>query len=122
MNYTMSSNCCIRDADLCLAYSSRLFELITKKYTYAILVILDKYGKLRFNELQRKMSGITQKALSMRLKELEALKLVEREVEKEPLRVYYSLTTEGRAVKNAIQILISVINLIDSEHKDAFLC
>jgi len=118
----MSSNCCIRDADLCLAYSSRLFELITKKYTYAILVILDKYGKLRFNELQRKMSGITQKALSMRLKELEALKLVKREVEQEPLRVYYSLTTEGRAVKNAIQILISVINLIDSEHKDAFLC
>ena len=64
----------------------------------------------------------TQKALSKRLKELEALKLVKREVEQEPLRVYYSLTTEGRAVKNAIQILISVINLIDSEHKDAFLC
>ncbi|BCU68806.1 winged helix-turn-helix transcriptional regulator [Stygiolobus caldivivus] len=118
----MSSKCCIKDEDLCMAYSSRLFELIAKKYTYAILIILDKYGRLRFNELQRKMSGITQKALSTRLKELEELKLVKREVEQEPLRVYYSLTTEGRAVKNAIQILISVINLIDNEHKDTFLC
>ena len=118
----MSSKCCINDEDLCIAYSSRLFDLITKKYTYAILIVLDKYGRLRFNELQRKINGITKKALSTRLKELESLKLVKREVEQEPIRVYYSLTTEGRAVKNAIQILISVINLIDGDHKDAFLC
>ncbi|MEM1599210.1 MAG: helix-turn-helix domain-containing protein [Sulfolobaceae archaeon] len=116
-------NCCIKeDKELCLIYSHKLFELITKKYTYTILVILDKYGKLRFNELMRKINGITQKMLSKRLKELEDAHLVKREVvTEETIKVYYSLTTEGKAVKNAIQILIGVINLIDGK-KDSYLC
>ncbi len=116
------NQCCIRDQDLCLPYSSKLFELITKKYTYAILVLLDKYGKLRFNEIQRKIDGMTQRILSIRLKELEDVNLVKREVvSEEPIKVYYYLTTEGKAVKNAIQILITVINLIDND-KNAYMC
>jgi DNA-binding HxlR family transcriptional regulator len=116
-------NCCVKeDKELCLLYSSKLYELITKKYTYTILVILDKYGKLRFNELMRKIDGITQKMLSTRLKELEEVGLVRREVvAQEPVKVYYSLTTEGKAVKNALQILIGVINLINGK-KDSYLC
>jgi len=116
--------CCVKedDKELCLVYSSKLFELITKKYTYTILVVLDKYGKLRFNELMRKINGITQKVLSKRLKELEEAHLVKREViTEETIKVYYSLTTEGKAVKNAIQILVGVINLIDGK-KDSYLC
>ncbi|QXJ35520.1 Transcriptional regulator, HxlR family [Saccharolobus shibatae] len=95
-----------------------------KKYTYSILVLLDKYGKLRFNELQRKIFGLTQRSLSIRLKELEKAKLVKRVVETtEPVKVYYMITTEGKAVKNAIQILISLVNLLDnSNNKDEYLC
>ncbi|BFH73956.1 hypothetical protein SJAV_19000 [Sulfurisphaera javensis] len=115
--------CCIaEDKELCFLYSSKLLELIMKKYTYAILVILDKYGKMRFNEIQRKIKGLTQRTLSIRLKELEKAKLVKREVDSsEPIKVYYSITTEGKAVKNALQILISLINLLDN-NKDAYLC
>ena len=116
------AKCCIKDEELCLLYSSSLFELITRKYTYAILVLLDKYGRLRFNELQKKINGITQRALSIRLKELEEKGLIKKEViEESPIKVFYSLTTEGRAVKNALQILISIINLIDNQ-KDEYLC
>jgi len=95
-----------------------------KKYTYSILVLLDKYGKLRFNEIQRKISGITQRALSIRLKDLEKVKLIERVVDENssPPKVYYKITTEGKAVKNAIQILVSLVNLLDKEQKDSYLC
>ncbi|MBB5254472.1 winged helix-turn-helix transcriptional regulator [Sulfurisphaera ohwakuensis] len=115
--------CCFReDQELCIFYSSRLLELIMKKYTYAILVVLDKYGKLRFNEIQRKILGLTQRTLSIRLKELEKVKLIKRVVEpSEPVKVYYTITTEGKAVKNAMQILVSLANLLDN-NKDAYLC
>ncbi|SAI84848.1 winged helix-turn-helix transcriptional regulator [Saccharolobus solfataricus] len=118
------TECCIKeDQDLCVLYSSKLLELIMKKYTYSILVLLDKYGKLRFNELQRKISGLTQRSLSIRLKELEKAKLVKRVVETtEPVKVYYVITTEGKAVKNAIQILVSLVNLLDNSNKDEYLC
>jgi len=118
------TECCIReDQELCVLYSSKLLELIMKKYTYSILVLLDKYGKLRFNELQRKISGLTQRSLSLRLKELEKARLINRVVETtEPVRVYYMITTEGKAVKNAIQILVSLVNLLDNSNKDEYLC
>jgi DNA-binding HxlR family transcriptional regulator len=114
--------CCIKDVDLCLPYSSKLYRLITKKYTYAILVLLDKYGRMRFNEIQKMIEGMTQRILSIRLKELEDFRLIKREVSQEtPAKVYYYLTPEGKAVKNAMQILVSVINLISGE-KDSFMC
>lgn len=110
------------DKELCILYSSKLMDLIMKKYTYSILVILDKHGKLRFNELQRKISGTTQRALSIRLKELENAKLIKREVDQTPpVKVFYSITIKGKAVKNTIQILVSLVNLLDNE-KDSYLC
>lgn len=110
------------DKELCILYSSKLMDLIMKKYTYSILVILDKHGKLRFNELQRKISGMTQRALSIRLKELENAKLIKREVDQtSPVKVFYSITIKGKAVKNTIQILVSLVNLLDNE-KDSYLC
>lgn len=116
--------CCFKeDKDLCIEYSEELYNLINKKYTYSILAILDKYGKLRFNEILRKIDGLNQRMLSIRLKEMENAKLVKREVEtEEPIKVYYSITKEGKAVKNAIQILISIINLMDTKNRNARLC
>lgn len=115
--------CFREDKDLCIEYSQALYDLINKKYTYGILAILDKYGKLRFNEILRKIEGLNQRMLSIRLKEMEKAGLVKREVEtQEIIKVYYSITKEGKAVKNALQILISIINLMDSKNRNSSLC
>ena len=91
----------------CTVYKT--LSIIGKKWTLLILLELYKGENERkqFNELRKKVSGITPKVLSERLSELEAEELVTREVDgsKAPIRCYYSLTEGGRE-------LISVIHSI----------
>ncbi len=57
-------------------------------------------GPIRFNELQRRVSGITQRMLTKQLRDLEAYGLVHREAYPEvPPRVEYSLTETGKTLK-----------------------
>jgi|GEM_PF-1333852 len=106
--------CCLRDdEELCTLYTPKIYDLITKKYTLTILMLLDKYGKMRFNEILRKVEGLTQRALSTRLKELEENSMIAREVVPDrTVKVFYFLTTQGKAVKNAMLILLELTNLI----------
>ncbi|MTG98855.1 helix-turn-helix transcriptional regulator [Myroides albus] len=63
------------------------------RWKMMILFYLEEYGTLRFNELKEKTVGITDRMLSLQLKELEADNLVTRQVYAEvPPRVEYSLT------------------------------
>jgi DNA-binding HxlR family transcriptional regulator len=115
-------NCPLKeDKELCMIYNPKIFELITRKYTLSILLLLDKYGTLRFNEIMRKIDGITQRSLSIRLKEMEDSLLVRREVvSNKPIITNYSITTQGKAVKNAILMLLQLTILISSNEKDYF--
>lgn len=57
-------------------------------------------GMRRFNELQRLLGGITQRVLTMQLRELEADGIVERTVYAEvPPRVEYRLTPFGQSLQ-----------------------
>ena len=57
-------------------------------------------GKKRFGELQRSIGGITQRMLTLQLRELEAAGIVERTVYAEvPPRVDYALTPLGHSLK-----------------------
>ena len=56
-------------------------------------------GPIRFNELQRKVNGITQRMLTKQLRDLESDGLVHREAYPEvPPRVEYSLTQKGKTL------------------------
>jgi len=63
------------------------------------LIILNKLkdGKLRFSELRNSISGITERMLTLQLRELEKESLVKRTVHAEvPPRVDYELTAIAR--------------------------
>ena len=61
---------------------------------------------LRFNELARRVGGVTQRSLTKQLRELEEDGIVHREVYAVvPPRVEYSLTPKGRDLQTAIQAL-----------------
>ena len=73
-------------------------ELIGGKYKALILWHLSE-GKLRFSELQKLVEGATPKMLTQQLRELEAHKLIHREVFPIiPPRVEYSLTELGSSL------------------------
>jgi DNA-binding HxlR family transcriptional regulator len=78
-------------------------ELIGGKWKAVILYyLLD--GTLRFNELRRKIPNITQRMLTLALRELESDGLVERTVYPVvPPHVEYELTTFGRTLEPVLR-------------------
>ncbi len=82
---------------------------LSRKWTLSIIVTIGNFGSLRFNDLLRRIDGVTQKTLSERLQELEKYSLVERrEFAERPPRVEYSLTRNGQKVRKAVLPLIKL--------------
>lgn len=76
-------------------------DLIGGKWKGIIIYHLFK-GEKRFSELRRLLPEITQRMLTLQLRELEKTKIVSRKVFAEvPARVEYSLTPVGQALKIA---------------------
>lgn len=64
-----------------------------------LLVILDEFGVMRFNELSRAIPDISPKVLSGHLKTLESIGLVKRMLYAEvPPRTEYELTELGKTL------------------------
>ncbi|AZB42185.1 MULTISPECIES: helix-turn-helix domain-containing protein [Bacillaceae] len=80
-------------------------DIIGGKWKGVILFyLLD--GKKRFNELKRLNGEITQRMLTLQLRELERDGIVHREIYKEiPPKVEYSLTEFGQSLKPLILMM-----------------
>ena len=86
----------------CCSLYHRAVELIGKRWTGAILLVLLD-GPLRFSEIRQLVPDLSDRLLSERLKELEAEGIVERRVfEDTPVRVEYGLTEKGRALEPVV--------------------
>lgn len=80
-------------------------NIINGKWKIAILWHLSR-GTIRFNELQRLLANVTQKTLTMQLRELERDGIIYREVYPEsPPRVEYGLTQIGESIKPILSSL-----------------
>lgn len=87
---------CIEGAECPVKYT---LGVIGGKWKLRILVQLLKKDVVRFNELKRDISGITNTMLSNSLHELERDELVIRNQYNEmPLRVEYELTDKGKSL------------------------
>lgn len=97
-----------------IKYNDKLFscttsiamEFIGGKWKSVILVYLID-GKKRYNELRKLISTITERTLSLQLKQLEKDGLISRKVhtKKPPLKVEYALTPFGESL---VPILTSI--------------
>ena len=91
----------------CCSLYHHAVELVGKRWTGAILLVLMD-GPLRFCEIRELVPDVSDRLLSERLKELEAEEIVARKVYPEtPVRVEYSLTPKGLALKPALTALKS---------------
>ena len=79
---------------------------ITKVWTLPVIHSLGLKEPARFNELKRRIEGISATSLAERLTELDRLGVVSRKVYPEtPPRVEYSLTEKGHELKDVLEEL-----------------
>jgi DNA-binding HxlR family transcriptional regulator len=90
------------DLSFCPTFQ-RAVELLGRRWTGAIARALLR-GPLRFSELARAIPEISDRALSQRLKELEAEAILVRRVDTgSPVRVEYVLTEKGKALEQVVR-------------------
>jgi DNA-binding HxlR family transcriptional regulator len=90
----------------CCPYYHEAIELIGKRWTGAIVVVLLDAGPMRFSEIASAVPELSDRLLSERMKELEARGVVERRVlDGPPVRVEYRLTAMGRELEPALSQL-----------------
>lgn len=76
---------------------AKTLDIIGTKWTFLIIRDLLIEGTMRFRDLQKSMTGISPKTLSLRLRELEEQGIIDRKVYPEvPPKVEYSLTKKGK--------------------------
>lgn len=85
---------------------SYTMSLISGKHKMVILYCLMEFETVRFNEMKRYLGNITDKTLSMNLKELERDRLVVRkEYPQIPPKVEYSLSERGKSLMEVLDQL-----------------
>ena len=86
-------------------YYHQAVEMLGKRWTGAIVHALLR-GPMRFSALAQAVPQISDRLLSIRLKELEAAGVVARRVwDASPVRVEYELTPKGRALEPVVRSL-----------------
>ena len=91
----------------CCSLYHRAVELVGKRWTGAILLVLMD-GPLRFSQIKQLVPELSDRLLSERLKELEAEDIVARRVSDDsPVRVEYELTEKGRDLRPVVTALKS---------------
>ncbi|MEH0153335.1 helix-turn-helix domain-containing protein [Limibacter armeniacum] len=93
------------DADRCPIRN--ILDRFGDKWSTLILLVLDEGQTLRFNEIYKCIESISQKMLTVTLKNLEADGLIKRTVYPQvPPKVEYELTERGRSLLPIIHELV----------------
>ena len=96
--------------------TSIAMELIGGKWKSVILIYLTD-GKKRYNELYKLISTITERTLSLQLKQLEEDGLISRRVytKKPPLKVEYALTPFGESLTPVLKSIANWGKIVAEE-------
>ena len=90
-----------------LCPASFAFNVFSGKWNLPILAILSENDNIRYNELKRRLHGITGTTLTNSLRDLIEYGIIHREQYNEvPPRVEYSLTSSGRELVPLIESVV----------------
>ena len=81
--------------------------VIGGKWNLKVIIALREHGNMRFNELQRTITGISARVLSNELKELEMNGLIKRKVyTTTPVVIEYELTEYSNSLQQVLRAMI----------------
>lgn len=84
-----------------------VLELVGRRWM-GVILLAGARGAKRFSEYRRFIGGISDRMLSQRLKELESLGLLEREVvPTHPVQILYQPSVRGRGLLDALEPLVT---------------
>jgi len=87
----------------CMCPATGLVQIIGRKYALRLLTVIGEHQSIRFKDLKIAMDDVSSSTLTIRLAELERAALIERQTYSEtPPRVEYTLTTEGRKLRQSL--------------------
>lgn len=90
----------------CCPHYHLAVELIGRRWTGAIIAVLLAEGPQRFSELRDSVSGVSDRVLSQRTRELETAGIVSRDVDPgPPVCVRYALTDKGEELRDVVRAL-----------------
>jgi DNA-binding HxlR family transcriptional regulator len=102
----MADNTCITGHKKEIMAVHDAMDVLSGKWKISIISSICYYNERRFSDILNDVSGISNKMLSKELKELEANKLVKRNVlDTQPVTVQYHLTEYGRTLQTIINNL-----------------
>ncbi len=91
----------------CLCGLEGILNILSKKWALLIVNTIGNHQKLRYKEIMNQLHTISPKSLSDLLKNLEGENLIRRIAYNEiPPRVEYSLTEDGKSLREAILPLL----------------
>jgi DNA-binding HxlR family transcriptional regulator len=86
-----------------------ILRILMGPWTTYILYTLGEHGPQRFGELKRRVTGVSAKMLTERLRSLEQAELISRHYEPTiPPKVTYALTTRGRELGSVLEQLAAL--------------
>ncbi len=91
------------EANECMCPATGLVQIVGRKYALRLLTVIGERENVRFNDLKMTMDDMSSSTLTIRLAELERAGLINRQTFSEtPPRVEYTLTTEGRKLRQSL--------------------
>ena len=97
-----------------------ILRMLMGPWTTYIVYNLRTYGPQRFGELKRRVSGVSAKMLTERLRTLEGAGLIKRDYEATiPPKVTYSLTPRGHELDGVLEKLAEVAIRWQAEDRTA---
>ena len=85
---------------------AKTLKIMGSKWTALIIYNLSN-SKMRFGQLQKEVEGVSPKALSTRLHELENVGIISKKIFAEvPLHVEYDLTAKGKSLETIFEKMI----------------
>jgi len=97
---------------------SLVMDLVGGKWKTVILAHL-KDGEKRYSELRKEIPNVTERTLSLQLKQLESDGLVSRHVfgDKPPIKVIYQLTALGESFIPVLDAIVNWGNVVVDEYE-----
>jgi DNA-binding HxlR family transcriptional regulator len=110
MNKTKSIGKDHIDAGQCTSRLSAIDDtlyVVGGKWKLKIIIAITEKGSIRFNELQRTITGISARVLSNELKELEMNGFIKRKVQTtSPVIIEYELTGYSNTLSDVLQAMV----------------